>query len=79
MPRRKDLPAHYRNRAEELRQIAAITVDPTYRDILQQCADDYDKMASQAEMMRVISAELRNRAQAATAPIPAIKPAPDAA
>ena len=77
MPRKKNLPAHYRNRADELRQIAAVTVDATYRDILQQCADDYDNMANQAEMMQVLSAELRHQAQASSTRVPIMKPAPN--
>jgi len=49
MAQKRNTPAEFRYRAEKLRAIAEITVDPGYREILLICASDYDGIARRVE------------------------------
>lgn len=49
MPRSLDYAAEFRERAEELRSLAALMKDKHRREMLLQCASDYEKMAAQHE------------------------------
>ena len=42
-------PRLYRNRADKIRELAAEAAEPKIRAILARLADDYDRMAEQAD------------------------------